>query len=44
MIFEDFVATDTPILSVRDSLIPQVGEEDRLEKLMKHLIAFLKEI
>ena len=34
-IIKDFVATDTPILCVHDSLIVQFGEEDRLEKLMK---------
>ena len=34
-IVKDFVAADTPILCVHDSLIVQFGDEDRLEKLMK---------
>ena len=31
----DFVRTDTPILTVHDSFIVQIGEEDRLNQLMK---------
>ena len=37
---KDFVATHTPILCVRDSLIVQLGQKDRLEKLLKQ--AFFK--
>ena len=33
--FVDFVRTDTPILTVHDSFIVQIGEEDRLNQLMK---------
>ena len=34
-IIKDFIATNTPILCVHDSLIVQFGQEDRLEKLIK---------
>ena len=39
-IIEQFVRTDTPILSVHDSFIVQIGQEDRLKELMQ--IAFEK--
>ena len=31
----DFIKTDTPILPVHDSFIVQIGEENRLDQLMK---------
>ena len=34
-IVNDFVSVDTPILCAHDSLIVQLSQEDRLEKLMK---------
>ena len=34
-VIADFVKTDTPILTVHDSFIVQIGEEDRLNQLMK---------
>ena len=34
-IIRDFVRTDTPILTVHDSFIVPIGEEDRLDTLMK---------
>ena len=34
-VIADFVGTDTPILTVHDSFIVQIGEEDRLNQLMK---------
>ncbi len=34
-IIRDFVKTDTPILTVHDSFIVPIGEEDRLDNLMK---------
>ena len=34
-VIADFVRTDTPILTVHDSFIVQIGEEDRLNQLMK---------
>ena len=34
-VIADFVRTDTPILTVHDSFIVQVGGEDRLNQLMK---------
>jgi len=34
-IIEQFVRTDTPILSVHDSFIVQIGQEDRLKWLMQ---------
>jgi hypothetical protein len=34
-VIADFVKTDTPILTVHDSFIVQIGEKDRLNQLMK---------
>ena len=34
-VIADFVRTDTPILTVHDSFIVPIGEEDRLNQLMK---------
>ena len=34
-VIADFVKTDTPILTVHDSFIIPIGEEDRLNQLMK---------
>ena len=34
-IIRDFVKTDTPILTVHDSFIVPIGEEERLDNLMK---------
>ena len=34
-VIADFVKTDTPIMTVHDSFIVQIGEEDRLNQLMK---------
>jgi len=34
-IIRDFVRTDTPILTVHDSFIVPIGQEDRLDNLMK---------
>ena len=34
-VISDFVKTDTPILTVHDSFIVQIGEENRLNQLMK---------
>ena len=34
-VIADFVLTDTPILAVHDSFIVPIGEEDRLNKLVK---------
>jgi hypothetical protein len=34
-VIADFVRTDTPTLTVHDSFIVQIGEEDRLNQLMK---------
>jgi hypothetical protein len=34
-VIADFIKTDTPILTVHDSFIVQIGEEDRLNQLMK---------
>jgi hypothetical protein len=34
-VIADFVRTDTPILTVHDSFIVQIGEEDRLNQLMR---------
>ena len=34
-LLKDFVRTDTPILTVHDSFIVPIGQEDRLDNLMK---------